>query len=281
MYSIDKTRINTMVNTRANKIVVLNNIRSNENVGSIFRTADAAGVFKIYLAGYTPAPLDTFGRKNKALAKAALGAEEFVPWEKMQTLRKVISKLKKEKYTIIAVEQDKKSGDVVKNILKPVRTITIRATGAKRTDKCFADPVKYYRDASVIRLLPEMQEACGEEKGQVNQLIENSRFVGMVQSLLGVAEKTITALSRLVIGAGQIYALPQIEQVVERQEAGENVGLLTNGWGNFFLVLNNKGCVSVVDVNRSDRQWRVFAYDLGCDAVWAAEGHFFSRNKTL
>ena len=47
----------------------------------MFRTADAAGVSKIYLTGYTPCPLDRFGRIRKNLAKSALGAEKFVFWE--------------------------------------------------------------------------------------------------------------------------------------------------------------------------------------------------------
>ncbi len=101
--------------------VILNNIRSNENVGSIFRTADAAGVSQIILSGYTPAPLDKFGRKNRALTKASLGAEEFVGWEKVPSLKRAIEKLnptslklrgtKMERFKIIAVEQDKKAID--------------------------------------------------------------------------------------------------------------------------------------------------------------------------
>lgn len=89
--------------------VILNNIRSNENVGSIFRTADAAGVDKIYLCGYTPAPVDRFSRVNKALAKASLGAEKFVEWEKAKNLKSLISNLKTEKFKIIGVEQSPKS----------------------------------------------------------------------------------------------------------------------------------------------------------------------------
>ena len=75
-------------------IVILNDIRSSENVGSIFRTADAAGISKIILAGYTPAPIDRFGRENRGLAKAALGAEKFVEWEKVETLREAIKNMK-------------------------------------------------------------------------------------------------------------------------------------------------------------------------------------------
>lgn len=92
-------------------IVILHNIRSVENVGAMFRTADAAGVNKIYLTGYTPAPLDRFGRIRKDMAKSALGAEEFVPWEQKKNIFPLLAKLKREKYLIIGIEQDKKAVD--------------------------------------------------------------------------------------------------------------------------------------------------------------------------
>ena len=62
-------------------ILIIHDVRSVQNVGAMFRTADAAGINKIYLTGYTPTPLDRFGRKRGDLAKSALGAEEFVSWE--------------------------------------------------------------------------------------------------------------------------------------------------------------------------------------------------------
>ena len=95
-------------------ILIMHNIRSVENVGAMFRTADAAGINKIYLVGYTPAPLDRFGRKRKDLAKSALGAEEFVKWEQKKNILPLLTKLKQEKYYIIAIEQDKNSVDYKK-----------------------------------------------------------------------------------------------------------------------------------------------------------------------
>lgn len=92
-------------------IIILHNIRSVENVGAMFRTADAAGIDKIYLTGYTPTPLDRFGRKRGDMAKSALGAEEFVSWEHKKTIFPLLSRLKKEGYLIIAIEQDRKSVD--------------------------------------------------------------------------------------------------------------------------------------------------------------------------
>ncbi len=95
-------------------IVILHNIRSVENVGAMFRTTDAAGVGKIYLTGYTPAPIDRFGRKRADLAKSALGAEEFIAWEQKKMLPPLLAKLKREKFLIIGIEQDKKSIDYKK-----------------------------------------------------------------------------------------------------------------------------------------------------------------------
>ncbi|MEK7635106.1 MAG: TrmH family RNA methyltransferase [Patescibacteria group bacterium] len=92
-----------------NRVVILNNIRSNENVGSIFRTADSAGISKIVLCGYTPAPLDRFGRENKGLTKASLGAEKSVEWEKIENLKEAIKKLRN--FVVVGIEQDKKAID--------------------------------------------------------------------------------------------------------------------------------------------------------------------------
>ncbi len=90
-------------------ILVLNNIRSVYNVGSIFRTADAAGVEKIYLCGYTPTPIDRFGMPRKGLSKVALGAEKNIPWVQVKTLAVAVKQIKKDDYTVAAVEQDKNS----------------------------------------------------------------------------------------------------------------------------------------------------------------------------
>ena len=91
--------------------VLLHNVRSTHNVGSIFRTADAAGVSRIYLTGYTPTPTDRFGRVRKDIAKTALGAEQFLPWEHHASPSRLISKLKKEGWRIVGVEQDARARD--------------------------------------------------------------------------------------------------------------------------------------------------------------------------
>jgi len=92
-------------------VVVLDSIRSVHNVGSIFRTADALGVSKIFLCGCTPTPTDRFGRERKDLAKTALGAEKNIKWVYVKDILSALVVLRKEGFEIIAIEQDKKSED--------------------------------------------------------------------------------------------------------------------------------------------------------------------------
>ncbi len=87
--------------------VIAHNIRSLYNVGSIFRTADALGVDKIFLTGYTGTP------KNFRLAKTALGAEKVVAWEYQRQLKRVLDKLaspagglEQYKFQVIALENN-------------------------------------------------------------------------------------------------------------------------------------------------------------------------------
>lgn len=92
-------------------VLVLDNLRSVENTGSIFRTAEGLGVSKIILVGTTPAPTDRFGRKRADFSKVALGAEDLVEWEHVavSNLQFTILNLQKEGYEIIALEQNSKA----------------------------------------------------------------------------------------------------------------------------------------------------------------------------
>jgi len=92
--------------------VVLHNIRSAYNVGSIFRSADAFGVDKVFLGGYTPTPTNHSG-----IAKTALGAEQNIPWEKHWQTFRLLEKFRREGFNIVALEQGRKS--VLINNFKP------------------------------------------------------------------------------------------------------------------------------------------------------------------
>ena len=93
-------------------IVILDNVRSAHNVGSIFRTSDGAGVSKIILVGYTPAPVDRFGRVQPEIEKTSLGASLMIDWEQKDSgeqILKRVQELKAECFTVVSVEQTEKS----------------------------------------------------------------------------------------------------------------------------------------------------------------------------
>lgn len=78
---------------------ILDNVRSAQNVGSIFRTCDGAGIARVYLCGITPTPAD-----NPAIGKTALGAESRIPWEYYASALTLLRRLKEENVHILALE---------------------------------------------------------------------------------------------------------------------------------------------------------------------------------
>lgn len=95
-------------------VVILDNIRSVANVGSIFRTSDAVGASALVLCGTTPTPVDRFGRARADMAKVSLGAEKKIPWTYEATTVQAIKKFKQQGYQIIAIEQSEKAVDYKK-----------------------------------------------------------------------------------------------------------------------------------------------------------------------
>lgn len=87
-------------------ILVLDNIRSLYNVGSMFRTADGFGVKKIFLCGITGTPL------QRGLQKVALGAEESVSWSYMKQTWRVMERLRADGYTLVGLERSKRSQEL-------------------------------------------------------------------------------------------------------------------------------------------------------------------------
>ncbi len=102
--------------------LVLHNVRSAHNVGSIFRTADAVGVKKIYLTGYTPTPVDRLGRSRNDVAKTALGSQNHVAWEHFERVGTLLDGLKRKNIKILALEQSKEAVDY--------KSVTVRHSSA-------------------------------------------------------------------------------------------------------------------------------------------------------
>lgn len=108
-------------------VAILHNIRSAYNVGACFRTADGAGMEKIYLTGYTPAPKTKKNicetQAHRTLMKTALGAEKNILWEKHKRLAPILKQLKEECFETVALEQSKKSIDY--RDYKPKRKVAL------------------------------------------------------------------------------------------------------------------------------------------------------------
>lgn len=99
-------RISTKEFKEASKVpvvIILDNIRSQNNVGSVFRTSDAFRIEKIFLCGITSTP------ENREVHKTALGAEDAVAWEYRKDTMTVVEHLKNEGYKVYAIEQAEES----------------------------------------------------------------------------------------------------------------------------------------------------------------------------
>ncbi len=102
--SLKRSTIETLHQVRKLPVyVILNSIRSNYNVGSIFRTSDGAMIEKLYLCGYTPCP------PKKEVLKTALGSTESVMWEYVKDAKTIINELKSKAIQICALELTEKS----------------------------------------------------------------------------------------------------------------------------------------------------------------------------
>lgn len=88
-------------------IVVLDNIRSAMNVGSIFRTSDAMAVSRVYLCGISATP------PNREITKTAIGATDSVEWQYFESTRLAIDSLKSDGYEIVAIEQTDSSVELM------------------------------------------------------------------------------------------------------------------------------------------------------------------------
>lgn len=99
--------------------LLLDNIRSLYNVGSMFRTADGFGVDKIWLCGYTGTP------EQNGLKKVALGAENSVAWEKVGQTWRLVERLKREGFFVVGLELAPEAVELKKLKIPPGRAVAL------------------------------------------------------------------------------------------------------------------------------------------------------------
>jgi 23S rRNA (guanosine2251-2'-O)-methyltransferase len=121
MRKLKNSELNRLSNDEFKKAVkspfsiVLDNVRSLNNIGSVFRTADAFLIDQIYLCGITATP------PHKDIHKTALGATDSVGWKYMKETALAIEELKKENHIIVAIEQTEKSIPLDEFFIEPDR----------------------------------------------------------------------------------------------------------------------------------------------------------------
>jgi 23S rRNA (guanosine2251-2'-O)-methyltransferase len=124
-------------------VVVLENIRSAYNVGSVFRTSDAFLLESIYICGYTAYP------PHKEIKKTALGAEETVKWKYFKKTNEAIEELRKENYRVFSIEQAVNSHQLQRMEIKKNEKLAVvfgnEVTGVEQstielTDGCIEIP---------------------------------------------------------------------------------------------------------------------------------------------
>ena len=106
IHAEERTRKVTGGLQKSTRAVLLDNIRSAWNVGSILRSADGFGFGHAYLCGITPTP------ENEAVTKTSLGAEEYVTWSYHKDAVQLAKGLKKEGWRILAIEEDERAEEL-------------------------------------------------------------------------------------------------------------------------------------------------------------------------
>lgn len=112
-------------------VLIVHNVRSTHNVGSILRSADGFGVWHVYFSGYTPYPVQANDERlphlrakiDNQIRKTALGAEKTVRWSHQEKIRELIEKLRKDGYLIAALEQSETAENLKE--FKPAQPIAL------------------------------------------------------------------------------------------------------------------------------------------------------------
>jgi 23S rRNA (guanosine2251-2'-O)-methyltransferase len=114
-----------------NLVLIIHNVRSAHNVGSLLRSADGFGVKKVYITGYSPYPKHEndarlphiAAKTSRAINKTALGAEESMDWQYIENIDEVLASLKKTSYEITVLEQTNKSKELSQ--YRPVKSVAL------------------------------------------------------------------------------------------------------------------------------------------------------------
>ena len=163
-----------------------------------------------------------------------------------------------------------------------VKTTSLGEVTGKKTNKCFTGKRWVYRDGDIDRWLPVGQPGQEESLACVYQLQnpQGTTFREMAAAALKLGSGTsLDLLAKALKENNLTFTLSAIEQLVERQEGGEDVGLRTDGYANLAFVEDSDGSVSVLSVRRDRGRWYGYVYRLDYDSWWDAGFRLLLRNS--
>ncbi|MFZ2555947.1 MAG: hypothetical protein WAZ27_01190 [Minisyncoccia bacterium] len=166
--------------------------------------------------------------------------------------------------------------------LELIRASNLGQTESKKTRACFSGKLWVYRDGNIDGWLTKEQSVRSAGSVGVYQL-QNPKGTTFREMALAATQTTSGPSDEGIVARlkelGFTLTLPEIENMVERQESGEEVGLRTDGYANFAFVENAGGGVSVLYFYLRDRGWCAYVRGLGYDRRWFAEDRLLLRNS--
>jgi len=170
---------------------------------------------------------------------------------------------------------------------KPPTLVLVKATSTnaiarKHVSKCFTGKRWAYRNCDIDNWLPNTQEEQAAGKVGVYQLQnpQGTTFREMAAAVLKVGSGTsLDLLAKALFEQGHVLTLSAVEQLVDRQEGGEDVGLRTDGYANFAFVEDANGSASVLYVRCFGDGWHAYVRRLGRGGGWGAGGRLLLCNS--
>lgn len=167
------------------------------------------------------------------------------------------------------------------SLLHLVRVVSTPAIPGKKTSQCFVGKLFSHRDSAFDDCLPEFQHDQPESKFLVESLIKPATFKQIVENFLRLRGEDFGVSEQLLLDLEYVTTLPTIESLIKRRKEKENVGIRTDGSGNFFPVEGKNKSVRIVSVRcnarRSASQWDAILLPFNHRKMWEAKHHSLFR----
>jgi hypothetical protein len=159
---------------------------------------------------------------------------------------------------------------LVLNSSQQLNEVMLQSAPGKLTSECFVNRSLFnHRNKNLDVLLPKVQHPKDEKIFVVSELVRRKTILDIAYGLLG-RSPIPRALTEFFTRDGHAMSLPQIENLIERQESGEDIGLITKGMVNLFFVESDVEPVSVICADRHNKaRWDITVHSVYSGQRWA------------